>query len=110
MVFKVSIKLFTTSLEVSIMTEGISNNRVINQYTGSDQVSSNHTFIGPTNAAYSYEEAIDPTDTTIWSPCNSSTPLNVNNQVRLTEDSNSTGNGVLYDSGIVDLSLQWRSC
>jgi hypothetical protein len=77
---------------------------------GSDQVSTNHTFAGPTSTAYSYEEAIDPTGTVIWSPCNSSTPLNVNNQVRLTKDSNSTGNGALYDSGIVDLTLQWRTC
>ena len=83
---------------------------VINKNTGSDQVSSNHSFAGATSTAYSYEEAIDPTGTVIWSPCNSSTPLNINNQVRLTKDSNSTGNGVLYDSGIVDLTLQWRSC
>ncbi|KAE9373985.1 hypothetical protein N431DRAFT_404437 [Stipitochalara longipes BDJ] len=80
-------------------------------FTGSsDQVSTNHTFAGPTSTAYSYEEAIDPTGTVIWSPCNSSTPLNINNQVRLTKDSNSDGNGALYDSGIVDLTLQWRSC
>ena len=73
-------------------------------------MSTNHTFVGPTSTAYSYEEAVDPTGTVIWSPCNSSASLNVNNQIRLTEDGNSTGNGVLYDSGIVDLNLQWRSC
>lgn len=85
-------------------------NSSINLRTGSDQVSTNHTFAGPTSTAYSFEEAIDPASAIVWSPCNSSMPLNINNQVRLTKDSNSTGNGVLYDSGILDLTLQWRSC
>ncbi|PMD49134.1 uncharacterized protein K444DRAFT_649072 [Hyaloscypha bicolor E] len=67
-------------------------------------------FAGPTSAAYSFEEAIDPTGAVVWSPCNSPIPLNINNRVRLTGDSNSAGNGVLYDSGILDLTLQWKSC
>jgi hypothetical protein len=72
-------------------------------------VSTNHTFVGPTSTAYSYEEAVDPMSIVIWSPCNSSVSLNVNNQIRLMEDTNSTGNGMLDNSGIVDLNLQWRS-
>jgi len=89
--------------------EGVHN--TIYYFSGSsDQVSTNHTFSGPTSEAYNYTESIDPTDTDIWSPCNSSLPLNINNQVRLTQDSTSIGNGLLYDAGIVDLALQWRSC
>ncbi|KAE9367247.1 hypothetical protein N431DRAFT_308212, partial [Stipitochalara longipes BDJ] len=67
----------------------------------SDQVSTSQAFVGPTSGAYSFKEAIDPTGTIIWSPCNSSAggALNINNQVRVTKDSTSTGNGVLYDSG-----------
>jgi Domain of unknown function (DUF4360) len=82
---------------------------VTDQEKGSAQASTNQTFTGPTAGAYNYNETI-PADSNVWSPCNSPLPLNVNNQIRLMQDSGSMGSGVLYDSGVLDLALQWRAC
>jgi hypothetical protein len=81
-------------------------------YDVSDQVSANHSFAGPTSVPFIGGIQIRSHRShrrVVWSPCNGPIPLNINNRVRLTGDSNSTGNGVLYDSRILDLALQQKS-
>ncbi|KUJ11427.1 uncharacterized protein LY89DRAFT_225543 [Mollisia scopiformis] len=44
--------------------------------------------------------------TDVWSPCGAPSPLNVVNELSVTQ----TGTGSLYDSGIMDLAFLWRTC
>jgi hypothetical protein len=109
MVCKACIKRVTISLDVSIETLEWSEELLTFKQVAIKPPPIT-AFAGPTSGAYSFEETIDSTGAVVWSPCNSPIPLNINNRVRLTGDSNSAGNGVLYDSGILDLTLQWKSC
>ncbi|KAG4412900.1 hypothetical protein IFR04_013974 [Cadophora malorum] len=78
-------------------------------FSGYEQQSSTQmNFTGPYNAAYAAEDSV--LDETSWSPCGTRALLNINNQVRMTRESNSTGSGTLYDSGLFDVSLMWRTC
>ncbi|KAH7378163.1 hypothetical protein BKA64DRAFT_251647 [Cadophora sp. MPI-SDFR-AT-0126] len=78
-------------------------------FSGYEQQSSTQMdFTGPYNAAYAVEDSVP--DEMIWSPCGSTALLNINNQVRITRASNSTGSGTLYDSGLWDVSLVWKTC
>ncbi|PVH73166.1 hypothetical protein DL98DRAFT_576430, partial [Cadophora sp. DSE1049] len=73
-------------------------------FSGYEQQSSTQmNFTGPYNAAYAVEDSVP--EERIWSPCGSTALLNINNQVRITRENNSTGSGTLYDSGLWDVSL-----
>lgn len=47
---------------------------------------------------------LDNTD--VWSPCGAPSPVNVVNEIAVTQ----TGTGTLYDSGVMDIGLIWRTC
>ncbi|KAH7309956.1 hypothetical protein BKA65DRAFT_414345 [Rhexocercosporidium sp. MPI-PUGE-AT-0058] len=72
------------------------------------QSSTQSNFTGPYNAPYAVTDSV-PKER-VWSPCGQSALLNINNQVRITRASNSTGSGTLYDSGLWDVSLVWQAC
>jgi len=86
------------------LCEGKSDRDNVDEQQSSTQMN----FTGPYNAAYAAEDSV--LGETSWSPCGTRALLNINNQVRMTRESNSTGSGTLYDSGLFDVSLVWRTC
>ncbi|KAH9208629.1 hypothetical protein DL95DRAFT_264722, partial [Leptodontidium sp. 2 PMI_412] len=75
------------------LEEGVSAiHKSIYYFSGYEQQGSTQSnFTGPYSAPYAVKDSIP--DEQVWSPCGSSVPLNINNQVRISRASNSTGSG-----------------
>jgi hypothetical protein len=74
-----------------------------------DELSTNNTFTGPSSGPYNIDYVVAD-GKAIWSPCNGSAELIVNSEVRAIRNSNSSGSGAMFESGMIDLWLQWRAC
>jgi hypothetical protein len=78
--------------------------------TGPDSstASTSFPFTGPLDAEYVVKDS-GTLDNNIWSPCGTPLPVNIVLEAVLTA-TNDAGVGSLYDSGIYDTGLLWRSC
>ncbi|KAL2067643.1 hypothetical protein VTL71DRAFT_15739 [Oculimacula yallundae] len=65
-------------------------------------------FTGPSTTPYTITDTVG--EDKIWSKCGQADMFNVNNQVRMSRASNSTGSGTLFESGLLEISLVWRTC
>lgn len=68
---------------------------------------------GPRAGDYAITDSL-PLTSTIWSPCGTTTALNINSQVRLTS-TDSKASGVITDDSIdgkiaFQVGVQWQKC
>lgn len=73
---------------------------------GNAQKSFGDTLQGTLNEKFTVYKLTHLETTDIWSPCGAPSPINVVNELSVTQ----TGTGSLYDSGVTDFAFLWRSC
>jgi hypothetical protein len=106
--------LGTTFRGYAALTAGVSGTQSATYYFSgsSTQASTSTNFKGPTSGDYEVSDSI-PFSSTIWSPCGTALPLNINSQVRLTGPS--TGSGLLTEDSVDGkvefvVGVQWQTC
>jgi len=83
-------------------------------FSGSSvQATTSTTFKGPTTGDYLISDKV-PFTSTVWSPCGTALPLNVNSQIRLTT-TNTAASGLLTQDSIDGkvtfiVGVQWQTC
>jgi len=78
------------------------------------QASTQTIFKGPISKDYLISDAV-PFTSTVWAPCGASMPLNINSQIRLENNPEKTGSGLLTTDSVDGkvkfiCGVQWRTC
>lgn len=104
-------KLRSTSLAVSL--EPLPPNSLLRRSTESAQSTTGTNFSGPKSGDYSITDSL-PLTSVVWSPCGSSSALNINSQVRLSTSS-TTATGQITDDSVdgkitFQFGFNWQTC